>query len=248
MSSNAVKLVVDRIARSGMGERLLRQLTKPPVGKIDWSTLRRTTPVSRWFGCDRGTPLDRYYIEQFLQSNARNVHGRALEIAEDTYTRRFGGERIVSCDVLHAVPGNPAATIVADLCDAPALETAAYDCIVITQTLQMIFDLRSALHTLHRILKPGGALLATVPGISQISRSDMNQWGDFWRFTDASAQRLFSDAFPGGNVGLSIFGNVLVASAFLHGLAYEDLTQAEVDVHDPDYQMIIGICAVKAAA
>jgi len=247
VASAALKSLIGRVGRSGIGERLIRRLTEPPRGAVKWSTLRRTVPVSRSFGYDRGTPLDRLYIEQFLQRHSARIRGRVLEIAEDRYTRQFGGSRVGTCDILHAVHGNPAVTIVADLADAPQIPDQTYDCIVITQTLQMIFDVRAAVRTLHRILKPGGAVLATLPGISQISRSDMDQWGEFWRFTTASATRLFAEVFQNGHVDVSFYGNVLVASGFLYGLVREDLTETETTICDPDYQLIIGVCAVRRA-
>jgi SAM-dependent methyltransferase len=189
--------------------------------------------------------VDRAYIEDFLSYHAVRIRGRVLEVGEDTYTRHFGGRYVESCDVLHAVPGNPAATIVADLANAPCIPDAQYDCIVITQTLQMIFDVRAAVRTLYRILKPGGTALATLPGISQISRSDMAQWGDFWRFTSASSWRMFAETFTDGEVTIKTYGNVLAAAAFLYGLAREDLATEELTICDPDYQVLIGVCAVK---
>jgi hypothetical protein len=104
----------------------------------------------------------------------------------------------------------------------------------------------SALKTLFRILKPGGVLLVTIPGISQIIREDMELWGDYWRFTAQSAQKLFEDIFSINHVSVNTFGNVLAASAFLYGLSVQDLRQEELDYHDPDYQVIISVRAVKA--
>ena len=77
--------------------------------------------------------------------------------------------------------------------------------------------------TIYRILTPGGTLLATFPGISQISRYDMDRWGEYWRFTTLSARRLLEAYFPPSQVSVASFGNVLATVAFLHGLAAEDL-------------------------
>jgi hypothetical protein len=41
------------------------------------------------------------------------------------------------------------------------------------------------------------------------------------------------------------YGNVLTASAFLYGVATEDLSRRQLDLHDPDFQVTIGIKAVK---
>ena len=214
----------------------------PIVGQI---ITRRLEPVSRVFGFDRGTCIDRYYIERFLRAESAAIHGRVLEIAESTYTRRFGGDRVTRSDVLHAVEGNPAATLVADLTRADHVPSNTFDCIICTQTLLVIYDVRAAVRTLYRILKPGGVVLATVPGISQISRYDMERWGDFWRFTTLSARRLFEEAFGPHNLRIESNGNVLVAVAFLHGLAAHELDEKELNSHDPDYQVLITVRAEK---
>ena len=97
----------------------------PAVGAVDFGDLRRTAPISRKFGVDRGLPVDRFYIERFLEAEADSIRGQVLEIGEDTYTRRFGGQRVTGNDVLHVTGDNPAATIVADLADAPRFRTDA---------------------------------------------------------------------------------------------------------------------------
>lgn len=220
----------------------------PPIGWVRFGDLRRVTPVSRAFGCDRGECIDRYYIENFLARYAQDIHGAVLEVAENTYTMRFGGDRVMKSDVLHVSPGNPRATIVADLSSDNCLAPNTFDCIILTQTLQFIYDVRAAVFTLHRILRPGGVLLATFPGISQISRYDMGRWGEYWRFTTLSARRLFDAAFSTGSVSVDSYGNVLAANAFLQGLVLEDLRTQELDYRDPDYELVITVRAVKLAS
>lgn len=202
-------------------------------------------PISRSFGFDRGTCIDRYYIERFLDQHRDDIHGRVLEVAENTYTRKFGGQRVTQSDVLHLEPGHRSATIVADLTAADHVPSDAFDCIILTQTLQHVYDVHAAVRTLHRILKPGGVLLATVPGISQISRFDMDRWGDFWRFTTLSVRRMLDEVFPAGGSLIESHGNVRVAVAFLHGLAVHELDAVELDHHDPDYQVLITARARK---
>jgi SAM-dependent methyltransferase len=236
-----------RAAMRWMRKRWQRVTQWPAVGTVRFGSLRRVTPISRRFGLDRGQPIDRYYIAAFLSRNADDIRGDVLEIGDDFYTREFGGGRVSRSDVLHLHSGNPSATLVGDLADAQHIESASFDCVIFTQTLQFIYDLRAALDHLHRILKPGGRLLATVPGISQISRYDMDRWGDFWRFTSLSARRLFEDTFPGANVTVQPYGNVLAAIAFLEGLAAEELKQAELDRRDLDYELLISVRAVKPA-
>jgi SAM-dependent methyltransferase len=218
--------------------------TAPPPGRIDFGDLRRTRPIDRDFGYTRGSPIDRYYIEGFLARHARDVRGRVLEIGNDAYTRRFGGPAVTQRDVLDVLAANPAATIVADLAQADEVPSDAFDALIITQTLQYVFDIRAAIATLHRILRPGGTVLATVPGITPIYHAERAKtW--YWSLTQVSAKRLFEAQFPATHVEVETFGNVLAATCFLQGLAAEDLTAEELDRQDPAIQLLITARAVK---
>lgn len=209
--------------------------------------LRRSLePVSRTFGHDRGTPIDRYYIESFLDRHRADIRGRTLEIGDATYTHRFGEARVARADILHTPPGGRIATIVGDLATGDGIPTAAFDCIILTQVLPFIFDVRAAVRHCHAALKPGGVILATVPCISQISQYDMQRWGDFWRFTPLAARRLFDEAFTGGTIEIQDHGNALAATAFLQGLATQELSAGELDHHDADYPLIVTIRAVRS--
>jgi len=119
------------------------------------------------------------------------------------------------------------------------------DCFIVTQTLNFIYDVKSAVKGIFHMLKDGGIVLATVAGISQISRYDMDRWGDYWRFTDLSAKRLFEEVFGEGNVEVETYGSVLSSIAFLHGISAEELTKEELFYKDIDYQITIAIKARK---
>jgi glycosyltransferase involved in cell wall biosynthesis/SAM-dependent methyltransferase len=228
-----------------LGSIAVAPLPLPTVGRVASGDLRRLEPVSRNWGLDRGLPVDRYYIEQFLGRQTTDIFGNVLEIEDDSYSRRFARDRVLSVDVLHVTNNNPRATIVADLTRADHIPAEHFDCIILTQTLHLIFDTRAALATLHRILKPGGVLLATFPGLS---RTSLTEWPDswYWGFTRASATRLFSDAFSGGRIDVDVYGNVLTTIAFLHGLAAEDLAPHELEHHDPEFELLLAVRAVKA--
>lgn len=213
---------------------------------MEWGDLRRVTPVNSVFGFDRGLPIDRYYIERFLSAYSADIRGRVLEIGDPYYTRKFGGDRVRRSDVLHVVPGNPKATLVADLTRADSIPSDTFDCIIFTQTLQMIYDLSGALNHVYRILKPGGALLATSHGISKIARREgVDPWGEYWRLTTQSARRLFQDIFPAANVRVGMYGNVLAAVAFLHGMTAGEMDREELDYTDPNYEVLITVRAIK---
>lgn len=216
----------------------------PPAEPVDLGDLRRLTPVDAGFGGGRGKPIDRHYIEGFLGAHAGDVRGTVLEVAEDHYTQRFGGARVVSAEVLHIDPAHTRATYVADLSRGDELPSDRFDCFICTQTLQYVYPLERAVATMHRILKPGGVLLITAPGISQISPYDRGRWGEHWRFTPQSLERLLRTAFD--DVAVEGHGNVLAAIGFLTGLACEDLATAELDHVDDRYPMLVTGRAVKA--
>lgn len=211
----------------------------------DRAICRSVEPVSRVFGLDRGVPIDRYYIEDFLSRNRADIKGCVLEIGDSTYTRKFGGLGVERSQVLHAVAGNREATLIGDLGTGQGIPSNAFDCMILTQTLQFVYEMRGAVATVSQALKPGGIVIATVPGISQISRFDMDRWGEFWRFTSRSIRMLFEEQFPRDAITVETHGNVLAATAFLRGLALEELTRDELEHGDPDYELIICVRAEK---
>jgi SAM-dependent methyltransferase len=209
----------------------------------DLRDLRRTTPFTTW-GANRGGSIGRFYITRFLERHAPDISGRVLEIAGDEYVQRFG-RGVTQTDVLDIFPDNPRATIVGDLADAPNAPDTAFDCVLVTQVLSWIYDVRAPLRTVHRILKPGGVLLATTPGISRIAPVESELFGEWWHFTSMSAKRVSEEIFGEGNVEVETYGNVLSATGYLFGLGAYDLTPDELDVRDPAFEVLVCIRAVK---
>lgn len=224
--------------------KLARSVPVRVRNPVIWGSFKRAQPFSRRFGADRGVEICRYYIDEFLQQHSGDIRGSVLEIGDARYTNEFGGTRVTESHVLHVAPGYPGATVVADLAQGDGLESDSFDCIILTQTLSSIFDVPAAIRTVHRILKTNGVVLVTVPGISQISRYDMDRWGDFWRFTTASAARLF-DLFGSENVTVRSRGNVTTAVGYLAGLASEDVPAHALKRDDADYQLLVTVRAIK---
>jgi SAM-dependent methyltransferase len=222
------------------GRQRLMRLRRPA-----WlGTIRRTSPLSDHFGRERGTPVDRYYIERFLQGNSGRIGGRVLEVKDSDYTRRFGRD-VSRGDVLDIDARNPDATVVADLVGGSGIETGVYDCFILTQTLHYIFDVGAALEQVHRILSPGGTALCTVPVVSRIGRGELSP--EYWRFTPATCKILFERAFPGGELEVRGRGNVLACVAFLVGMAAEELKVDELEADDPFFPLLVTVRATKAA-
>lgn len=233
-----LRAVIVRLARGGR--------YSPPAGLVRFGDLRRVRPIGVRWGKDRGgLPIDRYFIERFLARHVSDIRGRVLEVGDNRYTVQYGGDRVDRSDVLHVNADAPGATIIDDLTRGAAIPTAAFDCVILTQVVHLIANPAVAIRTVHRILKPGGVLLMSLPGISQISRWDMERWGDYWRFTTLSARHLVDSEFRSSSVEVHAEGNVLVAIAFLHGLAAQELETAELDDHDPDFEVMITVRAVK---
>jgi SAM-dependent methyltransferase len=240
LRSIAQRLLPVKVRRS-----IVRHTSWPPVGWVRFGSLRRLKPISSEWGTERGLPIDRYYIERFLSSHAQDIQGCVLEVGTNKYTRTFGGERVVKSHVLHVEEKKPDVTIIGDLTKADHIAPNFFDCIILTQTLQVIYNLHEAVKTLYRILKPGGVVLVSAPGISKISRYDMDRWGYYWSFTSLSMKRLFGSVFPEANIHTKAFGNVLVTIAFLQGLSAEELQRKELEFDDPDYELLITLRAVK---
>lgn len=245
MRKRLKKYTPDILKRILYGAGILKRYT-PKHGHIRKGDFERVTPFSTQFGYDRGGPVDRYYIEQFLQKNAGIVYGNILEIGDNDYTLKYGGQKITKSDILHVDEKNPAATIIGDLSNAPEIPDNTYDCIILTQTLHLIYDFKSALHTCYRVLKPGGTLLMTVPGITHI---DQGEWKSnwLWAFTGSSVNRLLQEVFPKENIEVQTHGNVYIASAFLYGMGQNEVKRKYFDHHDPHYQVIITAKGVKPA-
>ena len=205
-----------------------------------WGNLRRTRPFSTEFGSDRGTPIDRYYLDQFLTKYRRHVTGRVLEIQMATYTHRFGHDVTAS----HTVDVNPKfqPTYQCDLAHAEGvIPSDAYDCFLMPSTLQHLRELEPALITALRVVRPGGAILATAAGLIPL----IDDGGDYWRMSAAGWWEVAARVWPGCKINVAGHGNSLAAIAALHGIAVEELEPAELDVYDERYPVLVSIMCRK---
>jgi SAM-dependent methyltransferase len=221
--------------------RKVRATIIKKVSPVDAYFLSRSVqPISTKYGFDRGLPIDRIYIEQFLKDNSRLIKGRCLEVVDDTYTKKFGGRKVTQAEVIDNDKKNQSATIIADLRDMKAVASHSFDCVLITHTFGMIYDFEKAIKECERVLKPGGYLLVTMSCFSPLfSNDDMN----FWRFTPASARRAFGKYFS--NLTVSTFGNCLAGYSFWVGLAAEELNKKSLTFNDPRFPLIVTVKARK---
>jgi ubiquinone/menaquinone biosynthesis C-methylase UbiE len=148
---------------------------------------------------------------------------------------------VTRSDILDIDINNPKATIYGDLRFMPQIKENTYDCIILTQTLQYIDDYSAAIRECHRILKPGGVLLATVPTVARIGYSGVS--GDYWRFTKAGAEYSFKKVFK--EVKAEAFGNLRTCFKSLVGASQEFSNKTEMNYPDSNFPLIVGIIAKK---
>lgn len=205
-----------------------------------WGNLRRTEPFSEAYGFDRGTPIDRFYLERFLEAQRAVIRGAVLEIQVNSYTKRFGHD-LTKADTLD-IRGEFSPTYHCDLADADSIvPPETYDCFLLTNTLTHIERLDEALVQALRVVKPGGVILASAAGLVRLTSGD----DDFWRLTPAGWRRVLARAWPGCAIEVRAHGNCLAAVAGLYGLALEELSRAELEVDDERFPVMTTIRCVK---
>lgn len=216
------------------------------LNPVDVTKLVNIEPVSNVFGFDRGKPVDRYYVEKFLSKHRNVIKGNVLEIGEATYSSKYASKDSKLHVLTKDNPPTGVMLVDGDLTISDSLPNNQMDCFICTQTLNFIQDVRAAIEGCYSILSDGGVLLATVSGITQVSRYDMDRWGDYWRFTSLGIQRLFEEVFSKDHITIEQYGNLATVIAELQGLCVEDLPDKSVlDKQDLDYPLTIGIMAYK---
>lgn len=246
--TNFAKRIIPSNAYSKMRDKKRALLRK--IGPIQLGDYSSAEPVSRHFGHERGKSIDRYYIEKFLKSNANLIKGNVMEIEENTYTAQFGNPDIKSFVLKYEGNDNlkqsmDCEIVIGNLTKPETIPEGNVDCFICTQTLNFIYDVKSAIKSIYQSLKWGGVLLVTVAGISQLSERDYTNWGDYYRFSDMGIRKHFEAIFGVGNVEVYPFGNIATTLAFLQGFACEDLKKEMFDYVDPYYAQVIGVIAYK---
>jgi len=207
-----------------------------------WTAVKTTKPISSKFGFDRGRPIDRYWIEDFLEKHKNYIKGNCMEVTGSAYTLKYGADKVKKVDVLDVDTNNKKATIYGDLRDLHlVISDNTYDCIILTHVLGLIDNLDKAVSECHRILKPGGVLIATSSCFSPTYDTKSN----YWRFTPQGAKYLFGKYFKENNLKIFSYGNVLTGQCFWAGMSQEDLTEEQLKYNDPKYPCVVGIQAIK---
>jgi hypothetical protein len=215
--------------------RALRRGQALPI----WGNLRRPRPFSEYFGFDRGTPIDRYYLDRFLSAHRLEIHGEVLEIQLPDCARRYGQ----GVTAVHTVDIDPrfSPTYCCDLASAGIIADARYDCFLLPNTLPYLRHLERALVEALRIVRPGGTILATASTFVPL----VTDMADYWRLSAAGWEELASKAWPDCRLTVESHGNCLSAVAAMLGLASEELSPAELDGRDPRYPVLVTLHCQK---
>jgi SAM-dependent methyltransferase len=217
-----------------------KQAVRMPVARLNrarWGNLRRAEPFSDYYGFDRGTPIDRFYIERFLAERATDIRGKVLEVGNARYARAFPGSSPCEVEIVDNDETNSEATIVADLGEPKSLPAARFDCFIMTQTLQLIPDVNGALENAWQSLHSGGVLLLSAPGITRVDPKVTTS--DRWRFTASGLDTLVSGVSSRARREVVAYGNLTSAVAFLLGLAAEELEESELSAVDPYFSVCV---------
>lgn len=223
-----VKRQARRISNWRRGRRI--------IAPVRWGTMRRTRPFSSRWGSDRGTAVDRVYINRFFELHSHDIHGDVLEVQGPIFSGVYG-TAISKTEILDIEPRNMLATIVADLNELDVLPRDKFDCAVVPQTLQYLSQPIIGLKNLYESLKPGGVLLVTAPFIQKIDHEAAD--ADRTRFSPLAFQELLEGACLGAEIEVKSYGNVLTSIAFLMGISAEEMRPQDFDVFDPAYPMLV---------
>ena len=232
-----------------------RRLAADPRKRAWWHRLRHpallvarrsTEPLSHNWGFERGTPIDRYYIERFLERHRVDIRGRVLEVKDDGYTRRYG-TGVERADVLDIDAVEPAGD------GGRRPRGRRRDPRGRLRLLRAHADPPPGLRRRRRrpAARTGPSLRAascssTVPALSRMC-GDPETYPDYWRFTAPSARRLSRRRSARANVEVHTAGNALAGAAFLLGMAADELGARRLDAADPSHPVLVTIRAVKAA-
>ena len=210
--------------------------------------LRRSQkPLSAQYGTERGTPIDRYYIDRFVARHAADLRGVALEVGAANYLNRFGRPTVSAVEVLDINPANDGATVIGDLRHLDAVPDGSYDCVLLVQVLSFIDDVVAAVAEAARILRPGGTLLVTVPGMAPLD-PQAPPGLESWRFTVNSLRFLFGAHFDAQDLEITSWGNLRAGLGFWVGMAQEDFRGRDLDHVDARYPCVLTVRAVKPAS
>ncbi len=146
----------------------------------------RDVAARRWFSAAM------YLMEKRLRTGiSDHIRGRLLDIGsgDQPYGQLLAAvvTRYDSVDVGKKHPGQ---TYVASASDMSVIPADTYDSALCLSVLEHVANPWQALQEIHRVLKPGGTLILTVPHLSRLHEEPH----DYFRFTHHGLKAMCDDA------------------------------------------------------
>ena len=136
----------------------------------NYSKIKR---VSKKFGFDRGLPIDRFYIDKYLDKNlSKSTYQNGLEVGGVQYLEKFKVAKKTA--LLHPEylisEGHGDQALVVDLNKKfKNIGDEKFDLIIATNVLTFVEEPHLALNTFQELLVPGGLLIISVSASMPIS-------------------------------------------------------------------------------
>jgi SAM-dependent methyltransferase len=213
-------------------------LLSPAKGSIDWGDFKKTVPICQAFGLTRGTPVDRYYLDKFIQEIQTQIAGNILEVGGTPKDKDFYQVNPGTSYRILNIEAGPGVDIVGDVHDASLIAPESLDSVIIFNVLEHCYAPWIAVENIYKWLKPGGKCFAMVPSAVRVHATPVDYWRPLpdafsWVFKNYTQQKLY------------VYGNPITVIASYHGIAVEELTKAELDAFHPDYPVATCIVAEK---
>lgn len=220
--------------------KLLSQLRKAryPIGTLNWGDLRRGKPFCNEFGFERGTPIDRYYLDKFISSIRHLVKGKVVEIGGALSNReQYGFENTSTYDAVDLL-SSPFVNICGDIHESNLLKPDYYDTILLFNVLEHCHTPQKVVDNIHNWLASSGYCLAIVPNAQRIH----NNPGDYWRILPDGMKTLFQNF---AKVQVTTYGSPTSLIASYMGIAAQELTHDELTEINPLYPVTTCLVAQK---
>jgi SAM-dependent methyltransferase len=138
--------------------------------------------------------MRRYYLDKILCDGGLEFKGTVLDIGGQRVNRRgrfqIPENKLGSWMTLNSNPDHEPDIV----CELPEIkcDDLSVDTVLMTETIEYIFDVEALLKEIHRVLKDGGRFYLSAPLFNPIHGDHQT---DYYRFTESFYRKLFENRF-----------------------------------------------------